>query len=77
VTRTAPLPSYALFAAMLASAGLPIYIHAPKVYADQFGVSLAALGAVLFGLRLIDLVQCRRSCGSRRCWWCCFRPIPS
>jgi len=57
VTRTAPLPSYALFAAMLASAGLPIYIHAPKVYADQFGVSLAALGAVLFGLRLIDLVQ--------------------
>ena len=57
MTRTAPLPSYALFAAMLASAGLPIYIHAPKVYADQFGVSLAALGAVLFGLRLIDLVQ--------------------
>lgn len=57
MTRTAPLPAYALFAAMLASAGLPIYIHAPKVYADGFGVSLAALGAVLFGLRLIDLVQ--------------------
>ena len=57
MTRAAPLPAYALFAAMLASAGLPIYIHAPKVYADGFGVSLAALGAVLFGLRLIDLVQ--------------------
>lgn len=57
MTRAAPLPAYALFAAMLASAGLPIYIHAPKVYADDFGVSLAALGAVLFGLRLFDLVQ--------------------
>ena len=57
MTRAAPLPAYALFAAMLASAGLPIYIHAPKVYADDFGVSLTALGAVLFGLRLFDLVQ--------------------
>jgi glycoside/pentoside/hexuronide:cation symporter, GPH family len=38
-------------------AGLPIYIHAPKFYVDEFGVSLAALGAVLFALRLIDFVQ--------------------
>jgi GPH family glycoside/pentoside/hexuronide:cation symporter len=51
------LPSYALFAALLASAGLPIYIHAPKFFVDQYGVSLAALGAVLFGLRLLDVVQ--------------------
>ncbi len=51
------LPAYALFAAMLASAGLPIYIHAPKFYVDEYGVSLAALGAVLFGLRLLDVVQ--------------------
>ncbi|MDW4500104.1 MFS transporter [Sulfitobacter sp. D35] len=42
---------------MLSAAGLPIYIHAPKVYADEYGVSLAALGAVLAGLRLIDVVQ--------------------
>ncbi|MBK1634318.1 MFS transporter [Rhodovulum adriaticum] len=54
---TAPLPGYALFAALLASAGLPIYIHAPKFYVDEYGVSLAALGAVLFGLRLFDVVQ--------------------
>lgn len=53
----ARLPSYALFAGLLAAAGLPIYIHAPKFYADSFGVSLAALGAVLFGLRLLDVVQ--------------------
>lgn len=51
------LPSYAVFAALLAVAGLPIYIHAPKFYVDQHGVSLAALGAVLFGLRLLDVVQ--------------------
>ena len=53
----AQLPSYAVFAAMLAAAGLPIYIHAPKFYVDEYGVSLAALGAVLFGLRLLDVVQ--------------------
>ena len=58
MTNTRPfLPGYALFAAMLASAGLPIYIHAPKAYVDEYGVSLAALGAVLFGLRLFDVVQ--------------------
>lgn len=57
-TARAPgLPGYAVFAAMLGAAGLPIYIHAPKVYADDHGVGLAALGATLFALRLIDVVQ--------------------
>ena len=51
------LPSYALFAALLSAAGLPIYIHAPKFYVDEYGVSLAALGTVLFCLRLLDVVQ--------------------
>jgi GPH family glycoside/pentoside/hexuronide:cation symporter len=51
------LGAYALFAALLAAAGLPIYIHAPKFYVDEYGVSLASLGAVLFGLRLLDVVQ--------------------
>ena len=51
------LPAYAVFAALLSAAGLPIYIHAPKFYVDEYGVSLAALGAVLFGLRLLDVVQ--------------------
>ncbi|MBW4706468.1 MFS transporter [Roseobacter sp. YSTF-M11] len=46
-----------MFAALLSAAGLPIYIHAPKFYVDEYGVSLAALGAVLFGLRLLDVVQ--------------------
>jgi glycoside/pentoside/hexuronide:cation symporter, GPH family len=48
---------YAVFAAMLAAAGLPIYIHAPKVYVDSHGVGLTALAGVLFALRLFDVVQ--------------------
>ncbi|MEO9574784.1 MAG: MFS transporter [Lentilitoribacter sp.] len=56
-TQPHNLSAYAVFAALLASAGLPIYIHAPKYYVDEYGVSLAALGAVLFGLRLLDVVQ--------------------
>ena len=55
--RASRLPAYALFAALLAAAGLPIYIHAPKFYVDEYGVSLTALGSVLFGLRLLDVVQ--------------------
>ena len=51
------LPAYTGFAAVLSGAGLPIYIYAPKYYADSYGVSLAALGALLFGLRLLDVVQ--------------------
>ena len=51
------LPAYSLFAAFLASAGLPIYIHAPKFYVDEYGLSLAALGSTLFVLRLLDVVQ--------------------
>lgn len=55
--RPQNLSAYAVFAALLASAGLPIYIHAPKFYVDEYGVSLAALGGVLFILRLLDVVQ--------------------
>jgi GPH family glycoside/pentoside/hexuronide:cation symporter len=55
--RAPSRPGYAVFAAMLAAAGLPIYIHAPKVYVDEFGVGLTALAGVLFVLRLFDVVQ--------------------
>lgn len=51
------LPAYSLFAAILSGAGLPIYIYAPKYYADTYGVSLSAIGALLFALRLFDVVQ--------------------
>lgn len=54
---SARLWPWSLFAALIAMAGLPIYIHAPKFYVDTYGVSLAALGGVLALLRLVDVVQ--------------------
>ncbi len=51
------LPVWALFSGLLAAAGLPIYIHAPKFYVDEYGVGLGALGVALFVLRLADVVQ--------------------
>lgn len=51
------LGAYALYGGVLSAAGLPIYLYAPKHYADTFGVSLAALGGVLFALRLVDFAQ--------------------
>lgn len=51
------LPAYSLFAAVINAAGLPIYIYAPKMYVDNYGVTLAALGTMLFALRLLDVVQ--------------------
>lgn len=56
-TARPSLTGYAVFAAMLSAAGLPIYIHAPKFYVDEYGVGLSALAGVLFGLRLLDVVQ--------------------
>ncbi|MCY3984650.1 MAG: MFS transporter [Roseovarius sp.] len=47
----------AAVAAMLAFAGLPLYIHAPRYYADEMGVGLATLGAVLLGARALDSLQ--------------------
>ncbi len=51
------LPSYALFSGMLAFVGLPIYIHAPKFFVDEYGVSLTAIGTALLLVRLLDFVQ--------------------
>jgi glycoside/pentoside/hexuronide:cation symporter, GPH family len=57
VMRGTGLWHWTVFGAMLSAAGLPIYLHAPKFYVDQYGVSLATLGGVLAALRLIDVVQ--------------------
>ena len=47
------LVRYSLFAAPLAMAALPIYVHVPKLYAE-LGLSLSALGALLLVLRFAD-----------------------
>lgn len=58
--RTLNRPDLFLYGALalpLAFAGLPVYLHAPDFYATSYGASLAALGAVLLGLRIVDAVQ--------------------
>lgn len=48
---------YGLIGAAIAFAGPPIYIHAPKVYAEIHGVGLALLGFILLALRGFDFIQ--------------------
>lgn len=47
------LVRYSLFAAPLAMAALPIYVHVPKLYAE-LGLSLSSLGLLLLVLRFSD-----------------------
>ncbi len=53
----ARLAAYSALALPLAMAALPIYVHVPKYYADDLGLSLAAVGAILLGARLLDAIQ--------------------
>ena len=47
---------YGLLGFPLAFCALPLYVLLPNLYARQWGVPLAALGAVLLGARLFDAV---------------------
>ena len=40
----------------LAVLALPVYMYLPSYYAEQFGLSLTAIGLVLFGVRLSDVI---------------------
>jgi GPH family glycoside/pentoside/hexuronide:cation symporter len=51
------LGRYAVFGAALAFAGPPIYIHTPALYGENHAMSLAAVGSVLLGLRMLDFIQ--------------------
>ena len=51
------LPRYGLFAGALAFAGLPLYLHAPKFFVDEYGLSLTAVGFILLALRGLDFLQ--------------------
>ena len=45
---------YGLLGLPLAFCALPLYVLLPNLYAREFGIPLAALGAVLLGSRLFD-----------------------
>ncbi len=47
----------AAVAAMLAFAGVPLYIHAPRYYAEEMGMGLGTLGGVLLAARAVDSLQ--------------------
>jgi Na+/melibiose symporter-like transporter len=47
---------YGLLGMPLAFLALPLYVHLPNLYAREFGVPLAVVGALLFGVRLADAV---------------------
>ena len=42
------------YALMLAAAGLPLYIHLPRYATGELGMSLATLGVILAGIRVMD-----------------------
>ncbi|MFC6686809.1 MFS transporter [Jhaorihella thermophila] len=46
----------ALMAGLLASAGLPLYVHLPRFVA-ALGLPLASVGGILLALRVLDFVQ--------------------
>ncbi len=47
----------AMTASMLAFAGLPLYIHAPRYYTEDMGIGIAQLGLILLIARMIDSFQ--------------------
>ncbi|MGB7316659.1 MAG: MFS transporter [Planktotalea sp.] len=50
-------PRVSLYALMLASAGIPLYIHLPQFASTTLGIGLGTLGGVLLVIRLFDLIQ--------------------
>ena len=68
------LAAYGLFGLPLAMAALPLYVHLPKFYGDDLGLSLATVGFVLLVTRLLDAISdpligywCDRT--AQRAWW--------
>lgn len=46
-----------LFAMVLASAGVPLYLHLPRYATADLGLSLTTLSLILIGLRCLDFLQ--------------------
>ena len=54
---TARLYAYGVLAIPLAMLMLPVYVHVPKFYADQFGLALGTQGLLLVAARGFDALQ--------------------
>ena len=50
------LAAYAAAGLPLAAAALPVYVHAPKFYAE-LGLDLALIGVLLLAVRVLDAVS--------------------
>jgi len=50
------LLAYGVLGFPLAFAALPLYVHVPRLYAENVGLSLALVGTVLLAARLVDAV---------------------
>jgi Na+/melibiose symporter-like transporter len=50
------LLAYGVLGFPLAFAALPLYVHVPRLYAEDVGLSLALVGGVLLAARLLDAV---------------------
>lgn len=55
--RVPRLAAYGLFGLPLAMAALPLYVHLPKFYASDLGLSLGLIAAILFATRAIDAIS--------------------
>lgn len=53
----AALAAYGLFGLPLAMAALPLYVHLPKFYASDLGLSLTLIAAILFATRAVDAIS--------------------
>lgn len=51
------LLSYGMLGLPLAAGTLPVYLFVPTFYAEELGLGLAAVGAVLFAARLLDVIS--------------------
>jgi len=49
--------AYAVLAAPLAMAALPVYVYIPKLYGDEFGLGLALTSVMLLLSRVVDTFQ--------------------
>ncbi len=57
MTQAKIYPRVSLYALMLASAGIPLYIHLPTFATVNLGIGLGTVGAILLAIRLVDLIQ--------------------